>query len=147
MSKKWKEEKARRKAAVMRTVSDEWLRQHDEQVAKAAIERYKAEMNKSIEEEWNRRAAEYVSSDMEDNFRNAIAYMFAVPVRVLIEAFGWKPPSVSRTTRTERFCEAIVEEFIRITEDEKTDVKSYAKETFDMYGIKFVNDFVYGGKE
>ena len=62
------------------------------------------ELNDRIRVEWESRAKEFASDDLNNNFMNAVAYMFAIPCRVLIEQFGWKPVRFANCpqTKTER---------------------------------------------
>lgn len=132
------------------TFTAEQLLEHDRQVGDMAVQRRKEEINENVRKEWEARAQEFASADMNENFMNAVAYMFAIPCRVLIEQFHWKPVRYANCpqTRTERLAVAMIEELNRITEGEKKDMRTYARETFDKYGLKFVNDFVFNeGKE
>lgn len=140
---------AKKQAAVYHFTAAQ-LAEHDRQVGDMAVQRRKEQMDDAIRREWEARAQEFASADMNENFMNAVAYMFAIPCRVLIEQFGWKPVRYANCpqTRTERLAVAMIEELNRITESEKKDIRTYARETFDKYGLKFVNDFVFNeGKE
>lgn len=123
----------------------EQLIEHDRIIGDRAVERRKEEIDAAVRKEWESRAREFATSDMNENFMNAVAYMFAIPCRVLIEQFGWKPVRFKNcpATRTERLAVAMIEELTRITENEKKDIRTYARETFEKYGLKFVNDFVF----
>lgn len=152
--------RAAKMARVTRTFTEEQLRLHDQQVKREAILMYQQELkrhtreqynelNDRIRVEWEQRAKEFASDDLNNNFMNAVAYMFAIPCRVLIEQFGWKPVRYANCpqTRTEKLAVAMIEELNRITENEKKDIRTYARETFDKYGLKFVNDFVFNEGE
>lgn len=141
--------RAAKKQAAVYTFTAAQLLEHDRQVADQAVERRKDEINEDVRKEWQQRAEEFATQDMNENFMNAVAYMFAIPCRVLIEHFGWKPIRYANCpqTKTERLAVAMIEELNRIVEDEKKDIRTYARETFDMYGLKFVNDFVFNEGE
>ena len=142
--------RAAKKQQATYTFTAAQLSEHDRQVSDFAVQRRKDEINEDVRKEWESRAREFASADMNENFMNAVAYMFAIPCRVLIEQFGWKPVRYANCpqTRTERLAVAMIEELNRITESEKKDIRTYARETFDKYGLKFVNDFVFNeGKE
>lgn len=142
--------RAAKKQQATYTFTAAQLSEHDRQVSDFAVQRRKDEINEDVRKEWESRAREFASADMNENFMNAVAYMFAIPCRVLIEQFGWKPVRYANCpqTKTERLAVAMIEELNRITESEKKDIRTYARETFDKYGLKFVNDFVFNeGKE
>ena len=147
--------RAKKAAAKIYHFSAAELEQHDRDQTRRAIELYERELkrrekerydeaNASIIAEWERRADEFATDDRNENFMNALAYMFAIPCRVLIEGFGWKPVRKDRReTRIERFATLMIEEMNRITDTEQKDIRTYARETFELYGLKFVSDFVF----
>lgn len=83
---------------------------------------------------------EFFSPDESENFHNYMRYLLSLSVRVLIERFGWKPISPCRTTRTERYATALLEELYKITENEETDIQTYSEETYQLYGVKFTRE-------
>ena len=141
--------RAAKKQQATYTFTAAQLAEHDRYVSDFAVQHRKEEINENVRKEWQRRADEFATPDLNENFMNAVAYMFAIPCRVLIEQFGWKPVRYANCpqTRTEKLAIAMIEELNNISSNTKQDIRTYARETFDKYGLKFVNDFVFNEGE
>ena len=112
-----------------------------------AIEAYKQDIearmqeqaDKYVREYFTKIGAEFETGDDDTDAHTVVNYMLSVCIRVLIEDFGWKPPRCAncRRTKTERFMNRVVEVIDDIRSDDTKDIRDYAKETEDMYGIAF----------
>ena len=98
-----------------------------------------AEMQKQIEEEWAKRAAEFNTGDREEDFFSLLQYMLAIPVRVLVERFGWQPAvnGSDGRYRLVRFADYVIEELERVSGDDLLDIRKYSEETAERYGVQF----------
>lgn len=107
----------------------------------AQYEEQKIELEKMVREEWDARAKEFSTEDRESDFFNLLQYLLAVPARVLIERFRWKPiPKDGRYDRRNhmtKFGECIIDEINKIQHDEMGDIRTYCQETYELYGVKF----------
>ena len=151
MGKKGAAMRAAKAQSVIRTFTEEQLRDRDQALlikyrkqAKKEMDEYMASEKKRmwalIEEEWARRVNLLAANDgTPGGFHTVLNLLLSTSCRVLIEHFGW--PSLARTAnrryRTTRFCELLVEEINKITSDEYMDIRSYNDDTLRMYGIKF----------
>lgn len=112
---------------------------------KPTVDKYVAEEReqsmKVIQEEWDNRAQEFQQNGISDNFLNLLQYLLAVPSRVLIEHFGWRPipkdGKYDRRNRTMRFADLVADEIGKISHDEMMDVRRYSDETYKLYGVRF----------
>jgi len=124
-------------------ITGRWLEEHDRQVIEAYKRDIEARMQRTadryVREYFNKIGAEFNSGDEDEDVHTMMSYLLSVSVRVLIEDFGWKPPRCAncRKTKTERFMNRVVEVIDDIRSDDTKDIRDYAKETEDMYGIAF----------
>ena len=112
----------------------------------AEIERQEDELDKlalqkkqELEDEWKRR---------EELFKDAgpiselMSLLLCVSTRVLVEQFKWKPipkeGNYDRRHKLVQFNDALVKELMEIGTDQTKDIRQYCKETYDLYGVKFV---------
>ena len=101
---------------------------------------------KELEEEAKRQAlkqvGDLITGDSEEDFYNTLQYLFAVSVRVLIERFGWRPVDSGCNNgedhryKVVRFAQALTDELNALKRT--GDIKSYAKDTAEKYGVGFV---------
>lgn len=111
-------------------------------------EKYKLEHDKlvnQINEEWEIRKKEFGSPDTTENFFNMMTYLLSVSCRVLVEQFKWTPLPKScyfgvKRYRLARFADAVIDEIDRIATDDLQDIRSYAADTYDKYGVKFMRE-------
>lgn len=113
----------------------------------AVIENYKRDIegrmmqtaNQYVRDYFDKIGEEFSTGDDDNDTHTVINYLLSVTVRVLIEDFGWKPPRCAncRRTKTERFVNRVLEVIDDIRSDDKKDIRDYAKETADLYGISF----------
>lgn len=101
----------------------------------------KKELEQMVREEWDARAKEFGSDDRESDFFNLLQYLLAVPARVLIEKFRWKPipkdGNYDRRNHMVRFGDYIIDEINKIAMIEDMDIRDYCDETYKLYGVKF----------
>ena len=135
--------RAAKKQTPSYVITGKWLEEHDKQV----IEGYKRDIegrmlktaNEYVRHYFDKIGAEFNTGDEDNDTHTVINYLLSVTVRVLIEDFGWKPPRCAncRRTKTERFVNRVLEVIDDIRSDDKKDIRDYAKETADLYGIRF----------
>lgn len=97
------------------------------------------EFDSYIEAEWRQREELFGGSHRENMFL-ILSLLLAMPARVLIEHFDFKPVPTgrrSRQTKIERFAEILAEEINRIMDDETKDIRRYCDETYELYGVRF----------
>lgn len=126
------------------------LRAYRDRVAKECTAKLEAEYEERqkraheiIQQEWDEREAAFKTGDAADEMALLMQYVLSVPVRVLVERFGWTAASKDRYDRRlkiTQFAEAIVDEVTKICDDDEQDIRSYCAETFDKYGIKFFTE-------
>lgn len=135
--------RAAKKQATSYLITGKWLEEHDRQV----IESYKRDIkgrmmqtaNQYVRDYFEKVEAEFYTGDEDNDAHMVVNYLLSVSVRVLIEDFGWKPPRFAncRRTKTERFVNRVLEVIDDIRSDDNKDIRDYAKETADLYGIRF----------
>lgn len=92
-----------------------------------------------IEAEWRQREELFGGSHRENMFL-ILSLLLAMPARILVEHFDFKPVPVgrrSRQTKIERFAEILAEEINRLMDDETKDIRRYCDETYELYGVRF----------
>lgn len=118
------------------------LKQHDAAVAQAAIKQRSRELEEEAKRQALKQVGDLITGDSEEDFYNTLQYLFAVSVRVLIEQFGWRPVESGckngedHRYKVVKFAQALTDELNRLKGT--GDIKSYAKETAQKYGIGFV---------
>lgn len=118
------------------------LKQHDVAVAQAAIKQRSRELEEEAKRQALKQVGDLITGDSEEDFYNTLQYLFAVSVRVLIEQFGWRPVESGckngedHRYKVVKFAQALTDELNRLKGT--GDIKSYAKETAQKYGIGFV---------
>lgn len=156
MGKKGQLLREQKKKTVTYTFTAEQLQEHDKLVIKeheahliskvqpnveAVWAEREKEVKKIIQDEWADRAREFQQNGQGENFLNLLQYLLAVPARVLIESFHWKPipkdGKYDRRNRTMRFADLVAEEIGKISADEMMDVRRYSAETYELYGVRF----------
>ena len=134
----------------------EQLQEHDRQVllnhvelleakvgpkVEAEMQRREEEAKAVIQKEWAERAKEFQSGTPEDNMMAMLQYLLSVSSRVLIEKFHWsaipKDGKYDRRNRTMRFAECLISEIEKISEDDSMDIRQYAEDTYNLYGVRF----------
>jgi hypothetical protein len=129
------------------------LEAHDQQVRREFVDEYrktfKAEatkvaegMKKQVRDEWQARAEEFGGGG-EDAFLAYMKYLLAAPCKVLIEQFGWAPPpkyAEGKRHRIVRFANAVIDEIEAVSADETQDIRRYAEQVRDKYGIEFLKE-------
>lgn len=101
---------------------------------------------KELEEEAKRQAlkqvGDLITGDSEEDFYNTLQFLFSVSVRVLIEQFGWRPVESGckngedHRYKVVKFAQALTDELNRLKGT--GDIKSYARETAEKYGVSFI---------
>ena len=154
MGKKGAELRAKKDSATI-TFTKAQLVEHDKQVIREWQKRSKQYMNhlameqaagakEVFVEETNKyfaqKAETFKSGNWLNDFSNAVSFAFAIPVKVLVEQFGWEPLNGSKQDnhkRIARFSKAMVREFGEMTESRGIDIEQYAKDVEKKYGISF----------
>lgn len=122
------------------TFTREQLLAHDRQIREKFAEEYKQRADEYLNEEWERRRQTFATGVSDDDFQTLLSYMLAVPVKVLVEQFGWKPCPKDRNpgrNRLARFGDAVIAEIEGICGDDTKDITDYCQKVYDEYGIKF----------
>ena len=143
------------------TFTKEQLRQHDQlvresfrdQVLDDALKTARARMDeelkrqeeiltKTIDEEWEERKRLFASENPVDNFFEFMSCLLTISVRVLIEKFGWAYQTSDGRTADRRlnivkFSDAVTAEIERIAGNEMLDIRHYADEVYELYGLRF----------
>jgi hypothetical protein len=99
-------------------------------------------MKKAVREEWQARAEEFGGGG-EDAFLAYMKYLLAAPCKILIEQFGWSPPpknAEGKRYRIVRFANAVIDEIEAVSADETQDIRRYAEQVRDKYGIEFLKE-------
>ena len=103
------------------------------------MKKRKEEIDREIEKEWAART-ELLNSGEQGAFENMVGYLIALPARVLIEKFGWKPlrkdGKYKQNMKIDKFCKYILDDLNDIMADEMKDIRKYADEVYQKYGIK-----------
>ena len=136
-----------------RWMTDEMMAAHDrelilrksESIRERVVEKAKAEVDKHIDMEW--KAREDIlrpDGDATEGFYNMMQLLLAVPARVLIEKFHWKPiPKdgvYDKRNKLMMFSDYMADELNMIINDEMQDIRRYCDETYDKYGVKFLRE-------
>lgn len=156
MGKKGALLREQKKKAAVYTFTAEQLAEHDQMIinekmqrirenlapkAQEEVQRRLDEARQIISDEWDARKKEFYTDDSETNFYNVLQYLLCVSTRVLIERFRWKPipkdGKYDRRNRIVRFSEYVTNEINQICSDESGDVRRYAAETYEKYGVRF----------
>jgi hypothetical protein len=134
--------RAAKKQSASYTFTGEQLKAHD----KAVIDAYKIDLearmretaDQYVREYYTKIGAEFNSGDDDTDTQTVVSYLLAISVRVLVERFGWKPVRYNcRPTKLQKFAEYVIEEINAIRRDDTKDIRDYAKEVEDLYGVRF----------
>lgn len=133
--------RAAKKQKTVYHLTGEQLEQRD----KAVIEAYKRDLDgrmkdaadRYVREYFDKIGAEFTTGNERDDIDLMLTYLLSVSVRVLIERFGWKPIKYNcRPTRTECFINYVIDEVTAIREDDTKDIRDYAREVEQLYGVR-----------
>ena len=108
-----------------------------------AVENYKARMNdhvkKLVEDEWKERETAVTGKTQEESMLKVFCLLMAVPTKVLCEQFGWTPvrEKSGKNCRLKRFAEAVINEIENVCSDENVDIRVYAEEVYEKYGVGY----------
>lgn len=139
----------------------EQLTEHDKQVSRQAVknaeqyvvkkqtdameEKYAEHMKrfeKESEEFWEKAQSEFKKGSEEENFWAWCRVMWAIPIEVLVETFGWKPLTEEccgdNRQNLVKFCNKCVEIISRVSQEELIDIRTYCKNVAEKYGVGFV---------
>ncbi len=120
------------------------LEEHDKFIIKEHSEKLKAAAHDAVQEEWDKREQIFDKENFSGNFMTLISMLLAVSSRVLVEKFGWTPISKDRyfnkNMKLAKFGDAIVDEINAICMDEQADIRNYVDETYDLYGVRFIQE-------
>jgi hypothetical protein len=136
-----------------RWMTDEMMAAHDrelilrksETIRARVVEKAKAEVDKHIDMEWKAREEIFrPDGDSAEGFFNIMQLLLAVPARILIEKFHWKPiPKdgvYDKRNKLMMFSDYMVDELNMIMDDEMQDIRRYCDETYEKYGVKFMRE-------
>lgn len=126
------------------------LREHQEKINAKATAAVKEEWNtreermlEVITEEWEERAKKFNSDDFNDNMIEFTRLAMLIPLRMLVEHFGWKPAKPTKTggidgryaiIRLHDLCAIAIND---IGADELKDIRKYAEECEQITGTDF----------
>ena len=99
-----------------------------------------------IAKEWEAREKIFRPDEEQvEGFFNILQLLLAVPARVLIEKFGWKPipkdGEYDMRNRLVKFSDYMVDELNNTLFNDTGDIKRYCDETYEKYGVRFVRDY------
>ena len=118
------------------------LEAHDKEVRMRTLERKKDELRTYAREVLDKDFEErqkLLTGDATDVTINVFSMLISISCKVLVEHFGWKPiwkHSTSRN-RLSRFVLAVQQETEALLNDELLDIRSYAKQAYDVTGVMF----------
>lgn len=103
---------------------------------------YDAKMKQAINEEWKQRKAAFMSEDFESNMLEFVRIAVMIPLRILVEKFGWKkvPENAKKSDgryRIIKMHDYIAETLNALTADDLQDIRAYAAEAEKVTGIYF----------
>lgn len=95
--------------------------------------------NDFLNEEWKKREQAFRGADEDESFQKVLALMMHIPTTVLCRDFHWKPIGEESDHRNnlKRFVDAVLAEVEQITGDENMDIRRYAEECYEKYGVKY----------
>lgn len=122
-------------------VTNAELLQRDQAVIAAYRKDLEARMDQTasqyVRNYFDKIGAEFTTGNERDDIDLMLTYLLSVSVRVLIERFGWKPIKYNcRPTRTECFINYVIDEVTAIREDDTKDIRDYAREVEQLYGVR-----------
>jgi hypothetical protein len=116
----------------------------EDRAAMEKLRRYQQTMdrkavNQLLETEWKAREQAFRGEDEDESFQKVMSLTMHIPVTVLCETFHWKPIDDSSDGRNhlQKFVDALVAEVDRICSDENMDIRKYADQCSEKYGVKF----------
>ena len=137
-AEKRRAEREAQKNQVTYTFTREQLIKHDRAIEVAYHKRMEEEVQKMVREEWDIREKEFNSGCYQDNLMSYLEYTLAIPVKVLVEKFKWKPLYGDRydtQCKLYKFTKYVLEELEKIGEDEKKDIRKEAAVILKNYGV------------
>ena len=96
-----------------------------------------------IEEEWSKREELFASPDAESNLIEFTRLAMMIPLRILVEEFGWQPAKEARNkipdgrfkiVRLHDLCAMAINDIVG---DELKDIRSYSAECEKITGVDF----------
>lgn len=107
----------------------------------AEEEKKREQFKKAVEAEWEERSKRFCSSDLGSNLVEFTRLAVMIPLKVLVEKFGWKPapPEDKRDMRYKmsKLHDYIALELNDLVTDDLKDIRRYAEEAEKITGIKF----------
>lgn len=126
------------------------LKEHEENLrakTAAAVEKEwsdrEARFKEVIEAEWQKREDLFNSNDPDNNLIEFTRLAFMIPLRLLVEWFGWQPARPTKKgipngrfniTRLHDLCAITINEIAR---DELKDIRKYSDEAEKITGVDF----------
>lgn len=112
----------------------------EKRAVKAKKEQIRDEIMQEVKEEWKRRE-EMLSGEDDEVVLSVLSLLLAIPVKVLCEKFKWKPYPLNqeenKNSRILKFSQEVIKETNDIFADENADIRNYAEEVYQKYGIKY----------
>lgn len=102
-----------------------------------------AKMKEVIEAEWKEREEKFNSTDPDNNLIEFTRLAFMIPLRLLVEWFGWQPARNTKKgvpngryniTRLHDLCAITIND---IAQDELKDIRKYSEEAEKITGVDF----------
>lgn len=137
-AEKRRAEREAKKKQVTYTFTHEQLIEHDKAVQLNYRKRLDEEIYKMVKEEWDIRQKEFNSGCYQDDLMSYLEYTLAIPVKVLVEKFGWKQLWGDRydtQCKLYKFTKYVLEELEQIGGDENRDIRKEAALILEKYGV------------
>lgn len=140
-----------KKKQTARLYTDEQIEEIRVEARRSQSELLKADLNKMLDEheknlreqidkEWEQKYREFQSGVSEDDRLSYLRCTLAIPLKVLIERFGWKPMYGDRwdkLSKTYKFMFAMMDEINEIGKDKTKDITTVADEVLNKYGVGY----------
>lgn len=102
----------------------------------------KERWDKETEEFWQKAKDEFKSGDENDQFLSWCRVMWAIPIKVLVEHFHWKPITedccCDNRQALVKFCNKCIEVSMKMVKDDNKDIRTLCREVSEAYGASFV---------
>ena len=134
-------EVVRARIATLEAVLADREAKHREEMEQVYAE-YNKKMQEAINAEWKARKAAFMTEDFESNMLEFVRIAVMIPLRILVEKFGWKKvPENAKTGdgryRLVKLHDYIAETLNALTADDLQDIRAYAAEAEKVTGIYF----------
>lgn len=135
-----RQEKEQNKKPVYYQYTAEQIDAIRRQAVKDAAAEIDAHARQVVQAEWDKRAESLKGETTDETMKIVLGLLLAIPARVLCEHFGWGEVrhENDERSRLKRFSDSVVAEVNRVCDDEVADIRIYADETAEKYGVKYL---------